>query len=146
MLTKRAPVGAVAMNTVASRNSYTISRTVDLGHDEAIEAVTAALKEEGFGVLTTIDVQATLRNKIGAEVEPYVILGACNPHLAHRALGEEDELGALLPCNVVVYRRGDTTHVAAMDPNAALGVVGNDAIVPVADEATERITQALESL
>src|SRR5688500_18385608 len=110
--------------TPSTSSSYTLNGTTSLPFADAVTRVRGALKEEGFGVLTEIDVQATLREKLGEEVEPYLILGACNPPYAHRALGLEPELGTLLPCNVVVYERGGETHVSAADPAAMLGIVG----------------------
>ncbi len=95
---------------------YTLSETTQLPFAEAVERVRRELAEEGFGVLCEIDVQATMRAKLGIEGEPYLILGACNPPLAHRALQAEPDLGTLLPCNVVVYRRGGETKISAIDP------------------------------
>jgi len=126
--------------------AYAVTRDVAAPFDEVVERVRAALAEEGFGVLTTIDVQATLHEKLGAEVEPYVILGACNPHLASRGLALEPDLGVLLPCNVVVRVADGTTHVAAMEPMAALALAGNDALEPLAREARERVLRAVASL
>jgi uncharacterized protein (DUF302 family) len=115
--------------------------------DETVGRVTDALKAEGFGVLTTIDVQATLKQKLDREFRKYVILGACNPHLASRALDAELELGLLLPCNVIVYDRGDgRTAVSAMAPIPAMGIVGNETLKAVAVEADARLRRALGSL
>ena len=115
--------------------------------NETIERTTAALKEQGFGVLTTIDVQQTLKNKIGVDFQPYVILGACNPNLAHRALQAEKELGLLLPCNVIVYDNGDATStVSIVDPAQMMSVVENPALAAVAEEAKARLTRVVETL
>jgi uncharacterized protein (DUF302 family) len=129
-----------------STTSYGLSTQVPWPQDEAIERVTAALKEEGFGVLATIDVQATLKEKLGVDSEPYVILGSCNPQLAHQALGVEPEIGLLLPCNVIVYQANQSTTVAVMDPQAALSLTGNAEIEPVAREAKERLERLLNRL
>jgi uncharacterized protein (DUF302 family) len=98
---------------------YAFGKTVNMSYEKAIEAVTQALAKEGFGVLTEIDVQATLKKKLGIERAPYKILGACNPQFAHRALEAEPQIGALLPCNVVVRVDGGKTIVEFMDPDAA---------------------------
>jgi uncharacterized protein (DUF302 family) len=117
------------------------------GVADAIVEVTAALKQEGFGVLTTIDVQATMRAKLGVETKPYVILGACNPNLAHQALQFEPELGLLLPCNVIVYDNGDgTSTVSIVDPIQMLGVVENPSLQPVAEEAERRLRRVAAHL
>src|SRR5512134_186291 len=104
--------------------TYTIGATTAHPFADAVERVREELKAEGFGVLCEIDVQATLREKLGVEQEPYVILGACNPPLAHRALQAEPDLGVLLPCNVVVSTRQGTTHIAAVDAERMLSIVG----------------------
>ncbi len=109
-------------------------------------AVEAALKAEGFGVLTEIDVQATLKRKLDIDRAPYLILGACNPKLAHRAIEADPSVGALLPCNVVLREEGTETIVEAMDPLAALGIVDAPGVQPVAEEATERLQRAISSL
>lgn len=127
---------------------YGLSVTLPVPFDSAVTAATAALKYEGFGVLTTIDVKATLKAKLDKDFRRYVILGACNPALADRALHAELEIGLLLPCNVIVYET-DPTHsvVAAMAPLAALGIVGaNPALHDVAKEADERLRRALAAL
>ena len=114
--------------------------------EDAVAAVRVALSDQGFGVLTEIDVQATMKAKLGVDRAPYVILGACNPSLAHRALEAELELGALLPCNVVVFTDGGATHVSAVSAERMLGMVGNPALEPVAREAGERLGRVLESV
>lgn len=126
----------------------TYDRTVRLDTDfeAAVTAVRRALADQGFGVLTEIDMKATLKEKLGADVEDYVILGACNPSLAHRALETDRSIGLLLPCNVVVRRDGDRTTVQALDPNIMVTVTGTTALEPVADEATTRLDAALASL
>ncbi len=111
--------------------------------DEVVERTRAALAEEGFGVLSEIDVQATMKAKLGVDREPYLILGACNPPLAHRALQAELELGALLPCNVVVFTDGGATHVSAVSAERMLGMVDNPDLEPVAREVGERLGRVL---
>jgi uncharacterized protein (DUF302 family) len=123
---------------------YTLTRTTLLPFGEAVERVRVELKAEGFGVLCEIDVQATMREKLGVEGEPYVILGACNPPLAHQALQAEPDLGVLLPCNVVVYEREGETQISAIDPERMLSIVGNDQLAPVAAEVKERLGAVVE--
>jgi uncharacterized protein (DUF302 family) len=118
---------------------YTLSTTTEISFDDAVAQVRRELQAEGFGVLCEIDVQATLREKLGVEEEPYLILGACNPPLAHRALSAEPDLGTLLPCNVVVYRRGETTHISAIDADRMLSIVGRDDLAPIAAEVRTRL-------
>jgi uncharacterized protein (DUF302 family) len=114
--------------------------------DEALERTKAALAEQGFGTLTEIDMQATMRAKIGKEMDRYVIVGACNPHLASRALDVEPQIGVLLPCNVVVREAGGQVLVEAMDPGLMATMVGDDSLRPVADEARSLINAALATL
>lgn len=127
---------------------YGLNVTMDEPFDVAVARTTDALKAQGFGVLTTIDVQQTLKAKLGRDFRKYLILGACNPPLADRALHAELEVGLLLPCNVIVYETGPTTTVvAAMAPLAALGLVGdNPALSDVASEADRRLRAALTAL
>ena len=113
---------------------------------ESTERVRAALQEQGFGVLTEIDVQATLRNKLGAEIEDYLILGACNPQLANRALDVDRQIGLLLPCNVVVRTDGAETVVEALDPQVMVTVAQRVELESVADEAAQRLRAALDAL
>jgi uncharacterized protein (DUF302 family) len=132
---------------MSTTSPYGFSVTIDLPFDEAIELTTIALKAEGFGVLTTIDVRKTLDEKIGVAFEPYVILGACNPHLAHRALLAEHELGLLLPCNVIVHEHGGATQVSIVDPAQMLGMVGdNPDLQAVAAEAAEKLRRVATAL
>ena len=110
------------------------------------DSVTAALKEQGFGVLTSIDVKQTMKQKLDVDFEPYTILGACNPQLAYRALQEEHNIGLLLPCNVIVHAHGDHSRVDIADPLAMLGIVDNPAVLSVAQEAAERLHHAVSRL
>src|SRR6516164_565217 len=115
-------------------SSYTLSTTTDLAFPDAVARAREELANEGFGVLSEIDVQATLKQKLGVDRELYLILGACNPPLAHAALEAEPELGTLLPCNVVVYQRQGETHIAAVDAEQMLSIVGNDELAATADQ------------
>jgi uncharacterized protein (DUF302 family) len=127
--------------------AYGFSVKLGIPYEQAVEKATAALKEEGFGVLTEIDVKATLKKKLDADFRRYVILGACNPPFAHKALSAELEIGLLLPCNVIVY---ETDHggsvVSALNPMAALGIVDNLELMQVAEQVTEKIQRAVDSL
>jgi uncharacterized protein (DUF302 family) len=123
---------------------YTLTTTTTAGFAESVERVRDELKQEGFGVLCEIDVQATLREKLGVEQEPYTILGACNPPLAHRALSAEPELGTLLPCNVVVYRRAGETHISAIDAERMLSIVGNTELAPIATQVRDKLAAVVE--
>jgi uncharacterized protein (DUF302 family) len=126
---------------------YGFGTTLSVSIEEAIARTINALKAEGFGVLTTIDVQQTMREKLGVDFEPYVILGACKPQLAHRALQAEHDLGLLLPCNVIVHEHDGTSVVSILDPAQMLGVVGdNPALRPVATEAGERLRRVVTAL
>jgi uncharacterized protein (DUF302 family) len=126
---------------------YGLRVDVDLPYETALERAAAALQQEGFGVLTTIDVRQTLKQKLDREFRKYVILGACNPPLAARALDAELEIGLLLPCNVVVYEREPgKSSVAAMAPLPAMGMIGNKDLEDVAREADGRLRKALERL
>jgi uncharacterized protein (DUF302 family) len=125
---------------------YGITVRTALPFAEAAARVRDALKEQGFGVLTEIDVRATLREKIGAEMGDYLILGACNPSLAHRALGTDSSIGLLLPCNVVVRTDAGQTIGQALDPQTMVTVTGEAALKPVAEEAARRLRAALAAL
>ena len=123
---------------------YTLSTVTSKPFADAVARVRAELEDAGFGVLCEIDVQAKLREKLGVELEPYLILGACNPQLAHQALHAEPELGALLPCNVVVYERAGETRIAAIDPERMLSIVDNDELEPVAADVKVRLAAVVE--
>ena len=133
---------------VEQTTRYGISTTVALAHPEAVERTKEELAKEGFGVLSEIDVAATLHNKLDVDFRPYVILGACNPSLAHEALTVERDIGLLLPCNVVVYAADDEGRsvVAAMDPAEALALTGNRRIEPLAREVKQRLQRVLAAL
>jgi uncharacterized protein (DUF302 family) len=127
---------------------YSLSTTVELPYDDALELTRSELAKEGFGVLTEIDVRATLKKKLDVDFQPYVILGACNPPLAHRALAAEMDVGLLLPCNVVV-RAGEeegTSVVAAMDPEPTLGLTGHSDLASLAGEVKERLRRVLDGV
>lgn len=126
---------------------YYFASEIESTMDEAIDTVTEALKAEGFGILTQIDVQATLKEKLGADFRPYRILGACNPPFAHKALSAEDKIGTMLPCNVVVQDRGNgRVEVAAVNPLASMAAVENPALGEVAREVTARLERVIRSL
>ncbi len=126
--------------------AYGIGKLVQRPFDETVASVRDALKEQGFGVLCEIDVQATMKEKLGVEGDKYVILGACNPPLAHRALTAEREIGLLLPCNVIVYESEGGAKVSAIDPELMLGFVGNPELSDVAVEVGERLRSVIESV
>jgi len=126
---------------------YRITITLDLSYAHAVPAVKQALQEQGFGILTEIDARATLKEKLGEDMEPYIILGACNPQLAHRALDLDRQIGLLLPCNVVVRASGENqTVVQALDPQVMVTVPEREDLRPIADEAEQRIRAALDAL
>lgn len=127
--------------------TYYIATTIEKPISDAIAQVEAALKEEGFGVLTRIDVTATLKEKIGAELRPYVILGACNPKLAFEAIKLEDKVGAMLPCNVIVQEIAPgRSEVAAIDPVASMAAIDNAALKTFAQDVRERLRRVIERL
>jgi uncharacterized protein (DUF302 family) len=133
---------------VEQTTPYGLAVTVPLPYERAVEAVRAALAGEGFGVLTEIDVRATLKKKLDADFRPYIILGACNPPLAHQALTAERDIGLLLPCNVVVYAADDpgSSVVAALDPEAMLGLTGRAEIQPLAADVKARMQRVLAAV
>jgi uncharacterized protein (DUF302 family) len=127
--------------------TYHFSKTIDLPFDDAVARVTEALKREGFGVLTEIDVSATLKSKPGVSFRPYRILGACNPPLAHRALELEDKIGTMLPCNVIVQEhRAGNVEVSAVDPAASMQAIENPALAEVAEEVRGRLQKVIDGL
>ena len=125
---------------------YGFSKTVDMSYEQAIEKVTAELKKEGFGVLTSIDVKETLKQKINVDFKKYAILGACNPPIAHRALQEEEDLGLLLPCNVVVYEKENKIRVSIFDPMVMTWIMENDNMKPIATEVQEKLQRVLKAI
>lgn len=126
--------------------NYGFSKTLDIPFEKAIEKVTSELKKEGFGVLTSIDVKETLKQKINVDFKKYTILGACNPPIAHKALQEEEELGLLLPCNVIVYEKDNKTNVSFFDPMVMTWVIDNDNMKPIASEVKEKLQKVLEAV
>lgn len=125
---------------------YGFGTTLQVSYEEAIPRVKDALKAEGFGVLTEIDVRETLREKLGVEMEAYLILGACNPALAHRALEQEPQIGLLLPCNVVIRASRNGCRVEIADPEVMLGIVGNAQLDAIAEEAKQRLQRVVAAL
>jgi len=127
--------------------TYYFSRIIEGGFDEVVGRTREALKQEGFGVITEIDVQATLKTKIDVDFRRYLILGACNPAMAHEALQIEDKVGTMLPCNVVVQERSDgRIEVAAIDPVASMQAIGNPALSDNAAEVAAKLRDALERI
>lgn len=126
--------------------SYYFSKRLNLPFSETVDRAIAALKAHGFGVLTRIDVQSTLKEKIGADFRPYVILGACNPKMAHEALMAEDKIGTMLPCNVVVQQFEGGTEVAAVDPVASMQAIQNKTLGAIAEKVRGELKAAVESI
>ncbi len=125
---------------------YGFSKEVPMPYEQAVEKVTEELKKEGFGVLTTIDVKETLKKKLDVEFKKYVILGACNPPFAYKALQTEEEIGLLLPCNVIVREKGGKTVVSAFDPMVMMTVMGDDRMRPIAEEVKSRLERVIASV
>lgn len=123
---------------------YGISKVLDIPFEKAIELVTAELKKDGFGILTTIDIKETLKKKIDVEFPRYTILGACNPAFAHQALLTDEEIGLFLPCNVIVYEKNGKTHVSVFDP--AIMAKFNTKIKPVAESVREKLIRMMERI
>jgi uncharacterized protein (DUF302 family) len=125
---------------------YGVGRHLDESYESALPRVVEALKAEGFGIITEIDVKKTMKEKLGIDGPSHVILGACNPKLAHSALEVEPDLGVLLPCNVDVYETDQGTRVVTVNAGAMLGMVGNEALTPIASQVQERLDRVLASL
>jgi len=135
------------MNAMTTCQGYAIGRSVPLPYEQAVARMKDALQQQGFGVLTEIDVQATLKKKLDVDFKKYVILGACNPPLAYQGFQAEPDVGLLLPCNVVVYEEGAArSRVAVLDPVAQLGISGRGDLEPLAKEARRRLELALAAL
>jgi len=125
---------------------YGFSKKVALSYEDSVVKVTGELKKGGFGVLTQIDVKDTLKNKIDVDFKKYTILGACNPALAHKALQAEEEIGLLLPCNVIVYEKDEKSVVSIFDPGLMTKIVSNENINPIADEVKEKLLRVFEGV
>ena len=129
------------------KTKFGVGKPVDATFDDAVQMVTDELKKEGFGVLTEIDVAATMKEKLGEDMRPYRILGACNPSLAHKAISEVPEIGLLLPCNVVVRQdESGQVHVSFMDPGAVLGLVDNPEVELLANQVKEKLERVLANI
>lgn len=127
--------------------TYHYSKTVARPFDKAVEDTTAALQSEGFGVLTTIDVKATLKKKLDVDFRPYTILGACNPGYAHKALQAEDKIGTMLPCNVVLQQKnGGKVEISAVDPAASMGAIDNPALGEIAGKVRESLRAVVDKI
>jgi uncharacterized protein (DUF302 family) len=126
--------------------TYGFSKSTDLLYDDAVIRVTEELKKEGFGVLTSIDVQETLKKKLNVDFPKYTILGACNPPFAYQALQAEEEIGLLLPCNVIVFEKEGKTTVAVFDPMTMMNIVKNSALLPVAQEMKARLERVIAAV
>lgn len=137
---------AGSLERLGSGGGYGFSRTLDLPFAEVREKVISTLKAEGFGVLTEIDLKEKLREKLGVDFRNYVILGACNPPIAHSVLGQELALGLLLPCNVIIYSENDSTIVAAVDAEKMMSIVGNPNLAVAASEVNEKLKRALTNI
>ena len=125
---------------------YGFSKIVDLPFERAVEKVTEELKKEGFGVLTTIDVQATLKNKLNVEFSKYVILGACNPPYAHKALLADDQIGLLLPCNIIVYEKEGKTNLSIFDPMIMMKIMDDESMRPITGEIKQKLERVLRAV
>ncbi|MGB7342063.1 MAG: DUF302 domain-containing protein [Phototrophicaceae bacterium] len=133
---------------MSTETKYGLQATLDEPFEDSIKKVTQALKDEGFGILTEIDIQTTLKQKLDVDTSKYVILGACNPSLAHQALQDEQEIGLLLPCNVIIYEQvaTATTNIAILDPTIMVEITGNPRLKAIADEAHTRLKRVIQNL
>lgn len=135
------------MSKEMKETSYGYSKVVAMGYDEAIAFITEEIKKEGFGILTTIDVTETFKQKLGVEFKPYTILGACNPHFAHQSLLAEEEIGLMLPCNIIVYvNDANETVISAINPVASMQAVQNPALAGFAIEVQGKIKSIMENI
>ncbi len=136
------------MGTAKKTTKYGYAREVELSYEDAVAKVTETLKEQGFGILTEIDVKTTLKKKIGKDIGKYMILGACNPNLAYQALTSEIDIGLLLPCNVTVYESPENgkTVVSVLDPELMVSMTGKEALAGLANEAKTKVIAALEAV
>lgn len=126
--------------------NYGYKRQVNLSYEDAVAKTREGLKMEGFGIITKIDVKATVKSKLGIDFDKYIILGACNPSFAHKALEIEKDLGLLMPCNVVIYQEKDKTFIVSTRPTITMGVVGNPLLAPVAAQVEEKLKKAIDSV
>ncbi len=134
------------MKQSMNETTYSYTSAVNMSYEEAIKKTTTVLKEEGFGILTRIDVKAKMKEKLDKEMEDYVILGSCNPTLAFQALQVETEIGLMLPCNVIVYVKDGQTHVAAIRPGAAMGMIDNAHLAELAKKVEEKLKNVINQL
>jgi len=131
---------------MSEKQHYGLSTPVKESYEDAIIKVTAALKEQGFGILTEIDLKTTMKKKLDVDIDKYVILGACNPALAYQSIQAEQEMGLLLPCNVIVYEKEGTTYVSLLDPMNMMAFSGNDALCDMAEDARSRLDKVYEAM
>ena len=129
-----------------NQTTYGISKSVDYDFETAVQKTTEVLKSEGFGVLTTIDAKAKMKEKLGVEMDNYIILGACNPSLAYKAIQAETEIGLLLPCNVIVYEKDGQVHVSAIRPAKAMAMVENAELKPLAEDVEQKLRSVIETI
>ena len=134
------------MTSEKAKKGYGLLKDVAYSYEQAVEKVTEELKKEGFGVLTTIDVRETLKKKLNVDFQKYVILGACNPPFAHKALQADEQIGLLLPCNVIVYDKGGKTTVGAFDPMAMVTLSDNKQLASIAAEVKLRLERVIAAL